>query len=249
MAVTMWGIVPAAGNGSRVQPLGFSKELLPVGSTTNSEPHTLRPVLDHIIERLVVGGAAKLCLVVSPEKPDITKYLARKSLPIDTCYVFQPEPIGLVDAIFRPLPFLSENVVVMIGLPDTLWFPENGYLELSDDVPSLLMFPVKQPELFDVVLLDHEDRVTEVQVKVPHPDSSWIWGAIKLPGTVYHALHRLWVERGQVDVQIGTLLNAYIAEGGIVKGVRRGESYVDVGTASGYADALRTLGDRILTTV
>ena len=28
----MWGIIPAAGNGSRIQPLAFSKELLPVGS-------------------------------------------------------------------------------------------------------------------------------------------------------------------------------------------------------------------------
>ena len=28
----MWGIVPAAGVGSRIQPLAFSKELLPVGS-------------------------------------------------------------------------------------------------------------------------------------------------------------------------------------------------------------------------
>ena len=27
----MWGIVPAAGQGTRIQPLAFSKELLPVG--------------------------------------------------------------------------------------------------------------------------------------------------------------------------------------------------------------------------
>jgi len=28
----MWGVIPAAGRGSRIQPLAFSKELLPVGS-------------------------------------------------------------------------------------------------------------------------------------------------------------------------------------------------------------------------
>jgi glucose-1-phosphate thymidylyltransferase len=27
----MWGIIPAAGEGKRIQPLAFSKELLPVG--------------------------------------------------------------------------------------------------------------------------------------------------------------------------------------------------------------------------
>ena len=33
----MWGIVPAAGMGSRIQPLAFSKELLPVGSRHDGE--------------------------------------------------------------------------------------------------------------------------------------------------------------------------------------------------------------------
>ena len=30
----VWGIVPAAGRGSRIQPLGFSKELLPLAART-----------------------------------------------------------------------------------------------------------------------------------------------------------------------------------------------------------------------
>jgi len=33
----MWGIIPAAGLGSRIQPLAFSKELLPVGSRRDGE--------------------------------------------------------------------------------------------------------------------------------------------------------------------------------------------------------------------
>jgi glucose-1-phosphate thymidylyltransferase len=245
----MWGIIPAAGNGSRIQPLGFSKELLPIGGTGNGETHTLQPAINHIIERLIVGGATRLCVVVSPEKADIMKYIAARRLPVDTCYVYQPEPIGLPDAIFRAVPFVREDEIVMIGLPDTVWFPEDGYRQLDDDVPSLLMFPVRQPELFDAVLLDRDECVTEVQVKVPRPDSSWIWGAIKLPGAVYHSLHDLWVRRGRVDVQVGTLINAYIAEGGVVKGVRRGRLYVDVGTVSGYVDALRTLSEGDLLTV
>ena len=38
----MWGIVPAAGRGSRIQPLAFSKELLPVGSRLD-EGHASAP--------------------------------------------------------------------------------------------------------------------------------------------------------------------------------------------------------------
>lgn len=240
----MWGIVPAAGHGSRIQPLGFSKELLPIGTTIDGEAHSLQPVINYVIDRLIAGGASKLCLVVSPEKSDVLKYVAGKTLPVETCCVFQPKPIGLVDAVFRAIPFVRADEVVMIGLPDTLWFPEDGYRQLSDDVPSVLMFPVTQPQLFDVVILDGEENVAEVQVKVPNPDSSWIWGAIKLPGNVFHALHRIWVERGSTDEQIGTLINAYIAQGGTVKGVRRGESYVDVGTVAGYVEAVQLLDRR-----
>ena len=240
----MWGIVPAAGKGSRIQPLGFSKELLPIGRSNNGEAESLRPVIDHVVERLLRGGASKLCFIVSSEKLDIVKYIAAKSLPVEACYVFQPEPIGLVDAVFRAIPFVREDEVAMIGLPDTVWFPQDGYLHLPDNAPSLLMFPVAEPQLFDVVLVDGEDHVTEVQVKVPEPDSTWIWGAIKLPGDVFHSLHQLWNKRGRIDVQVGTLINAYIAEGGVVTGVRRGESYVDVGTATGYVDAMRVLDRR-----
>lgn len=37
----MWGIIPAAGLGSRIQPLAFSKELLPVVSRIMS--HQINP--------------------------------------------------------------------------------------------------------------------------------------------------------------------------------------------------------------
>lgn len=33
----MWGVIPAAGAGTRIQPLAFSKELLPVGSWSDGE--------------------------------------------------------------------------------------------------------------------------------------------------------------------------------------------------------------------
>ena len=49
----MWGIVPAAGAGSRIQPLAFSKELLPVGSHLGGDANRPRAVSEYLVERMI----------------------------------------------------------------------------------------------------------------------------------------------------------------------------------------------------
>ncbi|MEA2990234.1 MAG: glucose-phosphate thymidylyltransferase, partial [Alphaproteobacteria bacterium] len=53
----MWGIIPAAGRGSRIQPLAFSKELLPVGSRVDNGIERPCAVSEYLLERLILGGA------------------------------------------------------------------------------------------------------------------------------------------------------------------------------------------------
>ncbi|PYX93188.1 MAG: nucleotidyltransferase, partial [Acidobacteria bacterium] len=65
------------------------------------------------------------------------------------CYVIQQNPIGLCDSIFTALPLIPPEDEVLIGLPDTLWFPEDGLAYLPDRQFSFLCFPVKTPALFD----------------------------------------------------------------------------------------------------
>lgn len=73
----MWGIVPAAGNGTRIQPLAFSKELLPVGSWIDANgAERPRAVSEYLVDRMVRGGADKICFVISPWKSDILRYTA-----------------------------------------------------------------------------------------------------------------------------------------------------------------------------
>ena len=72
--LTMWGIVPAAGRGSRIQPLAFSKELLPVGSRFDGGVERPCAVSEYLLDRMVLGGARKICVVISPGKHDILAY-------------------------------------------------------------------------------------------------------------------------------------------------------------------------------
>jgi glucose-1-phosphate thymidylyltransferase len=237
----MWGIVPAAGQGSRMQPLAFSKELLPVGSRRDGERERPRAVSEYLVERLILGGADKLCFVISPGKSDILEYYGGSVFSANVFYSVQPHPAGLCDALFRALPLIGADEQVLIGLPDTIWFPAEALRDLPDDQLSFLLFPVERPELFDAVVLDAGDTVREIQVKRPGAASHWVWGAFKMPGRILRDLHDLWQGRGESDEYVGTLVNAWLSEGGAARGVRAGESYVDVGTVRGYHEAIALL--------
>lgn len=237
----MWGIIPAAGVGSRIQPLAFSKELLPVGSRRDGEVERPRAVSEYLIERMILAGADKICLVISPGKSDILEYYGGRLSSAHFCYTVQPRPAGLCDAIFSALPLIPPEEPVLVGLPDTVWFPETGLRALEEERLSFLLFPVERPEFFDAVVTDREGRVLKIQVKQPKPDSRWIWGAFRLPGAVLRELFDLWSARDRRDEYFGTLVNAYIERGGVVRGVPAGEAYVDVGTIHGYREAMKLL--------
>jgi glucose-1-phosphate thymidylyltransferase len=227
--------------GSRIQPLAFSKELLPVGSRIDAlNVERPRAVSEYLVERMQQGGASKICFVISPGKSDIVEYYGGSYGSVQLCYAVQPAPLGLCDSLFRALPFIAAEEPVIVGLPDTVWFPENGFAQLGDGL-SFLCFPVTRPELFDAVVSDDAGRVREIQVKRVDATSNWIWGAFKLDGRILRELHSLWLERNCGDEFLGTLVNAWIAGGGAARAVHAGESYVDVGTIHGYREAIALL--------
>jgi glucose-1-phosphate thymidylyltransferase len=241
----MWGIIPAAGAGSRIQPLAFSKELLPVGSRLDGGTERPRAVSEYLVERMIAGGAKKICFVIAPGKSDILEYYGGGRVDsASISFVVQPQPAGLCDAIFRAGPLIAPDETVLVGLPDTIWFPSDGFCALGDDALEFLLFPVERPELFDAVVTDDAENVLEICVKQKGARSSWVWGAFKMPGAVFHVLHALWIVRGRSDEYFGTLVNAWLAAGGHARGVRAGEAYVDVGTLHGYREAIRLLAER-----
>lgn len=235
----MWGIIPAAGTGSRIQPLAFSKELLPVGSYLAGSQERPRAVSEYLVERMTAAGVTNICFVISPGKSDILDYFGGNAFSATIFYAVQPRPAGLCDAIFQALPLIPAEEDVCIGLPDTIWFPETALASLPEGTLSFLLFPVEHPERFDAVVTGEKGEVIEIQVKSAQAATKWVWGAFRMPGRILRDLHEIWLERQ--DEYFGTLVNEYLARGGRAYGLQIGESYVDVGTLNGYREALRTL--------
>jgi glucose-1-phosphate thymidylyltransferase len=237
----MIGVIPAAGAGQRIQPLGCSKELLPVGSRLIDGIERPKAVSEYLVERMIAAGAEQICMVISAEKSDIVKYYAERNYAAEIFYVVQQKPAGLCDALFRAEPFARHHPDVLIGLPDTIWFPENAYRPAVEDRKAdvnLVLFPVDDPTVFDAVVCDPQNYVQTVEVKQNDAHSQWVWGAVTCTGESFHALKLLWESRHRADEYLGHLLNAYIAAGDPVRATHCGELYMDVGTLEGYHRAL-----------
>ena len=212
-----------------------------MGVRRDGEAERPRAVSEYLVERLARVGCTKLCFVISPGKSDILRYFGDRVEGMDVAYVVQPRAAGLCDALFRATHLVAPDESVAIGLPDTVWFPRDALLRLPTDRLAFLLFPVAQPQMFDAVVLGPDGQVAEIQVKAAQPRTPWVWGALRAPGAVYHALAALWHAREREDEYLGTLVNAWIALGGEAAGVKAGGAYVDVGTLHGYREALRLL--------
>src|SRR5690349_189144 len=90
--------------------------------------------------------ADRICFVIAPGKSDILEYYGARELAARVCYTVQPRPAGLCDAIFQAAPLVGTDDMVIVGLPDTIWFPADALRSLGDEPLSFLLFPVDAPE-------------------------------------------------------------------------------------------------------
>lgn len=116
-------VIPAAGQGTRLKPLTDKtpKELLPVKG---------KPMIYHALKEATLCGVKKLVVVVSPRKPSLIHYLekewpkeARAELgkAPELKLVFQPEPLGSGEALYRAKGEVGEDPF--------LWLMPDFYLE------------------------------------------------------------------------------------------------------------------------
>lgn len=213
-----------------------------MGSRWDGASERPMAVSEHLIERMLLAGVDKICFIISHGKSDILEYFGAEVQGAKICYVVQEQPAGLCDALFRALPFIHDEESVCVGLPDTIWFPRDGFSALDGSGLSFLVFPVDNPQLFDAVDFDERQNIRQIDVKSLHPSSHWVWGAFKVTGSVLRELHAVWREPGGNDEYLGTLVNTFLARGGSARAVPVGRAYVDVGTLHGYREAMRLLG-------
>jgi glucose-1-phosphate thymidylyltransferase len=212
------GVIPAAGRATRLQPLQGSKEMLLVGG---------RPVIDHVAERMWAAPAEEIRVVTRADKHDLVEHAGTLG-----ARVIQGEPGSVAESVSLGLPSLEADDIVLLGFPDTLWEPVDGFARLvealGDADAALGLFRTPDLARSDVVVVGHDGLVREILVKPDTPPSELVWGCAA-------------VRRGALDglesyAEPGHLLGE-LAKEGRVRGVHLSDSWLDVGTKDALARA------------
>jgi glucose-1-phosphate thymidylyltransferase len=217
--VRVVGVLPAAGHAERLQPLNGSKELLEVAG---------RPVLEYAVERLRAASPDEIRVVTRPDKDDVRRHAAALGLT-----VVEAEPATLAQSVAAGVAGLAPDDLVLIGLPDSVWQPVNGFaLLLGALMPGvdvvLAVFRSREPERGDVVDVGPDGRARSVAVKPEEPAGNLVWGAVAARAGALAGLGR--------HREPGHLFDE-LARSGRALAVRFPGEFIDVGTREALARA------------
>ena len=194
----MWGIIPAAGAGSRIQPLAFSKELLPVGSRLDGADERPRAVSEYLVERMVRGGAdADLLRDLAGQVGHPGVLRRRASGRRHVCVRRAAAPGGAVRRdLPRPAARRARGGGRWSACPTPSGSRRTACCALDRRHALVSAVPGRAPGAVRRRGHGRGGRVREIQVKRPDAGSRWIWGAFKMPGArSSRELHALWRER------------------------------------------------------
>lgn len=217
-----YGSIPAGGLGTRLQPLGFSKELAPVSR---------RAVIEYLIERMVLAGIDKIFINTASDKTDLIRYLADKSIYKNNLIFMVRERKGLLDGIICPEQFLRDDDEIFFGLPDTIWYPKDGFVQVDKQKGDLVLglFDTGTPEKFDSVAIDKDNRIKSIEVKVPNPKTKWTWAIGKMKVSVARQL--------TPNPLFGVSMDQYCSTHAGYAVELKGSSCIDIGVPEEYEKA------------
>ena len=253
------GLIPAAGQATRIAPLPCSKELYPVGFHPIGESNSLRPkvVCHYLLEKMRLAGITRAYIVLREGKWDIPTYLGDGiMLDMHLAYLMMRLPFGAPYTLDQAYPFV-QHALVALGFPDVIFYPDNAFDQLLARQTStkadvvLGLFPTDQPQKCDMVDLDDSGRVRRIVIKPIKTDLHYTWMIAVWTPKFTHFMHEYLLaiqeadgkrgnslERGELFV--GHVIQAAIDNNLLIERVFFPEgACLDIGTPEELVKALR----------
>ncbi len=160
----MKAIIPVAGIGSRLKPHTRTqpKSLIPVAG---------KPILGHIMDRLVEEGIEEFVFVIGYLGDRIERYIQENYGNFKSEFVIQTLGKGIGHAIWLARDHFTENEPMMIILGDTIFEADFSHV-LNGKTNALGVKKVEDPRLFGVAELKEDGTILKLSEKPQIPKSN-----------------------------------------------------------------------------
>lgn len=257
------GLIPAAGQAKRLQPFPCSKELFPVGFTTDPGTGLPRPKVaaHYLLEKFKAAGISKTFIIIREGKWDIPNYFQEgQGVGLSLAYLVIPGSAGPPDTLDRAYPFIAQNRIAF-GFPDILFGPGDAYRRLVEaqerteaDV-VLGLHRIQDTRIWDMVESDPDGWVRAILMKPASTTLTFGWCfAVWMPAFsefLHHFLRAEETKRNMNvlasttndpggDLAVGVVFQAALKAGMRIQAVKfPQDSYLDIGTPENLAKAVR----------
>lgn len=246
------GLIPAAGQGTRIRPLPCSGEIYPIRFDPSKEGRP-KAVCHYLLEKMRSAGIRKAYIVLREGKWDIPAYLGDgRMLGMHLAYLIVDVPFGVPFTIDRAFPFVQE-AIIGLGFPDIFFEPDNVFMRLLDRLSLnhcdvvLGLFPSDRPYKADMVDIDPEGRIRNIVIKPHQTALRFTWGVAVWTPLFTQFIHN-YLETlkpsmlEEKELFIGEVVQAAIDEGLRVEGVHvADEAFLDIGTPEDLLSVVKRL--------
>jgi glucose-1-phosphate thymidylyltransferase len=253
------GVIPGGGSGRRLAPLPCSKELLTLGFRATPQGPRPKVVSSYLLDSMREAGVEQAFWLLDRGKTDILQFFGNGAeVGVQLAYVPTVASPSVVHTLDRARAFLSD-AHVLFGFPDIVFEPVHALRSLRQRLLQgradvvLGALPAAAEQGADRLRLDAAGRVLEVCVKPVRSDWPHAWILAAWAPSFTRFLERWLLAResvasallqpASVELSLGQVLQAAIEANLTIEAETfQLGSFIDVGTASGMAAALRRYG-------
>lgn len=247
------GLVPAGGQGKRINPIPCSKEVYPLGFELRSGDENLgvKVACQYLLEKMLLAGIKKVYVILRNGKWDIPNYLGNgERIGMHLAYLLMGLPFGTPYTLDQAYPFV-ENAIVALGFPDILFDVDDVFLQLlerqniSNADVVLGLFPADQPEKVDMIDVDENGRLRQLIIKPLETDLHYTWGVAVWAPVFTRFMHEYLESTrdsaaDRPELFVGDVFQAAVHNNLHVEGFHVSDKpYLDIGTPEDLVKAVR----------
>jgi glucose-1-phosphate thymidylyltransferase len=234
----MKAVVPAAGKGTRLEPL------------TDDKPKALvevagKPLIEHVFDSLIELGIDELVVVVGHLKEQIIERYDDDYRGIPITYSHQREPKGLAHALLQAEPNIDDDFVLMLG--DNLFRANLGDVlnrQAEDRADAAFLVeevPMEEASRYGVCRTNEFGEIVELIEKPDDPPSNLVMtGFYTFTPAIFHACHLVQPsDRGEYELP--DAVDLLIQSGRTIDAIRMDGWRIDVGYPEDREEAERRL--------